>query len=460
MNMDFESLLDEAAMDAKDYLKELAGRRVSPSPEAISRLGAFDEELPAGPSDPAETLHLLHEFGSPATMATAGGRFFGLVTGSALPAAVAASWLVAAWDQVVFDATTSPVGAKLEEVAGRWLLELFGLRPDCSVSFVTGATMANFTCLAAARSELLRRQGYDVEADGLVGAPPLRVIVSEEIHVTLLKALSMLGLGRERVERIPVDDQGRMIATALPNLDERCIIITQAGNVNSGAFDPIGEICERGSTKGTWVHVDGAFGLWAAATAKYARLTQGIEQANSWGTDGHKWLNTPYDSGFAICADSAAVRRAMATNAPYLPPGVGVAPKDVTPEFSKRARGVEAWAALRSLGREGVADLVERFCGHARRLAAGLETMGFTVLNDVVLSTVVATTGVPDQSAEIVRRAQESGDCWFGTTRWQGRDALRLSVSSWRTTDDDIERTLRAIREAKEAAAGAAVQSA
>lgn len=451
MNGEFDALLDEAATDAKAYLRGIGDRRVSPAPEAIAGLAAFDEELPAAPSDPGETLRRLHEAGSPATMATAGGRFFGLVVGGALPATVAAGWLADAWDQLVFDPVTSPVGAKLEAVAGRWLLELLGLPPACSVSFVTGATMANLTGLAAARSELLRRAGWDVEAQGLFDAPPLRVIVSEESHVTVFKALAMLGLGRERVERVPVDRQGRMIAGSMPPLDERCLVVTQAGNVNSGAFDPIGEICDLAREAGAWVHVDGAFGLWALATPNHAHLARGAERADSWAVDGHKWLNTPYDSGFAICRHPEAVRRALATTAAYLPPSGGVPPNAPAPEFSRRARGVEAWAAIRSLGREGVAGLVDRCCRHARRLAEGLESMGFKVLNDVVINQVVATTGGAGEAAELVRRVQASGECWFGVTRWQGHDAFRLSVSSWRTTDEDIERTLRAIGEIRAA---------
>lgn len=454
MNANFDSLLEEAAADARDYLRGLEERRVSPAPEALAGLAAFDEALPAGPGDPAETLRLLHESGSRATMATAGGRFFGLVVGGALPATVAAAWLSAAWDQIVFDPVTSPVGAKLEAVAGRWLLELLGLPKECSVSFVTGATMANLTGLAAARGELLRRAGWDAEAQGLFGAPPLRVIVSEETHVTALKALAMLGLGRERVERVPVDRQGRMIASKLPALDGRCLVLAQAGNVNSGAFDPMGEICGRAKAAGAWVHVDGAFGLWALASPKYAALARGAEHADSWAVDGHKWLNTPYDSGFAICRQPEAVRRALATTAAYLPSAEGIPSKDRSPEFSKRARGVEAWAAMRSLGREGVADLVERCCGHARRLAEGLASMGFTVLNEVVINQVVATIGTGEQAAEIVRRVQASGECWFGATRWQGHDGFRLSVSSWRTTEADIERALRAIGEARAAVMG------
>jgi glutamate/tyrosine decarboxylase-like PLP-dependent enzyme len=307
--------------------------------------------------------------------------------------------------------------------------------------------------LAAARGELLHRQGYDVEADGLFGAPPLRVIVSEESHITVFKALSMLGLGRARVERVPVDNQGRMISSKFPELDGRCIVVTQAGNVNSGAFDPIGEICERAPPRRMGPCRRRLRPLGRSVAEAPPPHRRHVALADSWATDGHKWLNTPYDSGFAFCRHPEAVRRAMATHAAYLPPGEGIPSKDRSPEFSKRARGVEAWAALRSLGRDGVADLLNRCCEHARRFAAGLEAQGFTILNDVVLNQVVATLGEGEAAARnaaaIVGYVQTSGECWFGLTKWQGRDAFRISVSSWKTSDEDVDRTLRAIAAAR-----------
>lgn len=446
--METKTLLADTLAMAEEYLAGLADRRVSPAPEDIRALERFDETLPDSPSPPLETIQMLHRLGSPATTATAGGRFFGLVVGGALPAALAANWLATAWDQVVFNDATSPVGVKVEQVAARWLLALLGLPADCSVGFVTGATMGNFTCLAGARDELLRRQGYDVQANGLFGAPPLRIVASEQIHVTLLKALTMLGIGTSQVERVATDDQGRMIPGALPALDETCIVCTQAGNVNSGASDPFREIWERASKANAWVHVDGAFGLWAAASPHRAHLLDGVELLDSWVTDAHKWLNTPYDCGFAICRRPQTVHHAMATQAPYLKQGGAAAPKDMVPEFSRRARAVEVWAALRSLGRQGVVDLVESCCAHAQHLAGKLKELGYQVLNDVVLNQVVATIGTPEQIAEITRRVQSSGVCWFGTTTWRGQAALRLSVSSWATTKDDIQQSLAAIERA------------
>jgi glutamate/tyrosine decarboxylase-like PLP-dependent enzyme len=414
----------------------------------LEGLRRFDEELPVHGRSAAETLSLLHTAGSPATTATAGGRFYGLVVGGALPATVAASWLAAAWDQVVFTEDTSPVGIALERVTTNWLLDVFGLPASSYVGFVTGATMANVTCLAAARSALLRRRGHDPDADGLIGAPPVRVIVSAEIHVTVLKALSLLGLGAARVERVSTDEQGRMRPSALPPLDDSCLVICQAGNVNSGAFDPFAEICAAAEEAGAWVHVDGAFGLWALAAPSRRHLAAGIEHADSWATDTHKWPNTPYDCGLAICRHPDALNQAMRVQAPYLRAGAVTAPKDMVPEFSRRARAVEVWAALRTLGREGLGELVERCCRHAQTLAAGLHELGYDVLNDVVLNEVVAATGTPAQIDAIAARVQASGECWFGPTTWRDRRALRLSISSWNTTDDDIQRTLAAIRDA------------
>ncbi|HEU4730787.1 MAG TPA: pyridoxal-dependent decarboxylase [Kofleriaceae bacterium] len=446
--MEPDKLLADTLAMAEDYLGGLGRRRVFPAPEALAALERFDEPLPEGPGAPLDTIRLLHRIGAPATTASAGGRFFGLVVGGALPVALAASWLTAAWDQVVFNDATSPVGVKLEQVASRWLLAVLGLPDGCSVGFVTGATMGNFLCLAAARDELLRRQGHDVQALGMAGAPPLRVVTSDQIHVTVIKALTMLGFGTRQIERVATDDQGRIVADALPPLDERCIVIAQAGNVNSGASDPFRAIWERASPVGAWMHVDGAFGLWAAAAPERAAQLDGVALMDSWATDAHKWLNTPYDCGIAVCRHPEAVHRAMATQAPYLKQGGTAAPKDMVPEFSRRARGIEVWAALRSLGRQGVANLIEACCRHAQRLGEGLEAIGFRVLNRVVLNQVVATIGTPEQIAEITRRVQASGACWFGTTSWRGQAALRLSVSSWATTGDDIEQTLAAIERA------------
>jgi glutamate/tyrosine decarboxylase-like PLP-dependent enzyme len=322
------------------------------------------------------------------------------------------------------------------------------LPPESGGGFVTGATMANFTALAAARHAVLTRAGWNIEADGLFGAPPITVIVGAEAHSTLFKSLGLLGLGRNRVVRVPVDAQGRMLAGELPRISGPTIICAQAGNVNTGAFDPFAEVCERAQASGAWVHVDGAFGLWAAASPRLSHLTAGLERADSWGTDAHKWLNVPYDSGIAFARDPNALRAAMAITAEYLPSAEASPqrnPSDFTPELSRRARGVEVWAALKSLGKEGVADLVERTCAYARRFAQGFREAGFTVLNDVVLNQVLVAFGDAQATLRVISAIQADGTCWCGSTVWQGKTAMRISVSSWATTDDDVQKSLEAM---------------
>lgn len=438
-------LLHDAAERAARYLDTLDGRPVFPPPAAVAGLEALGGPLPAGPAAPAETLRLLDEVAGPATVASAGGRYFGFVTGGALPAAVAANTLAAAWDQNAAYTVMSPAAARLEEVALGWAAELLGLPAGCAGAIVTGATMANLAGLAAARHALLARRGWDVERDGLFGAPPLRVVVGDEVHVSLIKALGLLGLGRERVERVPVDGQGRMRADALPPLDDATILCIQAGNVNTGAFDPAGELCARAGAAGAWVHVDGAFGLWAAASPAHAHLADGYAGADSWATDAHKYLNAPYDSGVVFCRHPEQLRGAMAAGAAYLQAGEQREAAHYGPDFSRRARGVELWAALHSLGRAGVAGLVARSCRHARRLAEGLAAAGFAVLNEVALNQVLVSFGDDEATRRVVAAVQAEGTCWAGATIWQGRAAMRLSVSSWATTDADVERALGAI---------------
>jgi len=439
------TVLQTAAALAAEYLAGLPTRSVAPTPAALARLRSLDRPLPDGPVDPAAVLEELHAVGSPATMATAGGRFFGFVVGGSLPAALAASWLAAAWDQDAGLAVLAPGAAALEEVALRWLLEALGLPPGCAGGFVTGATMANFTALAAARHAVLRRAGWDVEADGLFGAPPIGVVVGEEVHISVLKALGLLGLGRTRVTRVPTDPLGRIRADRLPPLDDRTIVCLQAGNVNTGACDPVRDICPVAHARGAWVHVDGAFGLWAAAAPARAHLVAGIAAADSWALDAHKWLNVPYDSGVALCRDGAALRAAMATQAAYLLQGMAREPDEYTPELSRRARGVEIWAALAALGRSGLADLVERCCRHAARFAAGLSAAGHEILNEVTLNQVLVRFGDDATTRRVIAALQADGTCWCGGTVWQGRTAMRISVSSWATTEQDVEHSLAAM---------------
>ena len=440
-----DKLLQQTAVRAAAYLHSLDDRSVAPTAAAIAGLAAFDEPLPAGPSDPAAVIELLDRIGSPATVVNAGGRYFGFVNGGALPAALAANWLAGAWDQNASLHVMSPVAARLEEITLAWLVELLGLPGGCGGAFVSGATMANLAGLAAARRTLLLRQGWDVELQGLFGAPELRLVVGDEVHVSVLKALSLLGLGRERVTRVPTDGQGRMRAEALPPLDDRTIVCLQAGNVNSGAFDPAEAVCAAARAAGAWVHVDGAFGMWAAAAPARAHLAVGLAEADSWATDAHKWMNVPYDCGVVICRQPEALRGAMAVLAPYLQLGDQREPQHYGPEFSRRARGVEVWAALRSLGRSGVADLVERCCRHATRFAEGLRAAGHNVLNEVTLNQVLVSFGDAETTRRVIGAVQADGTCWCGGTTWQGHAAMRISVSSWATNAEDVERSLAAI---------------
>ena len=443
--MTIKDLLADAASRSAAYLDSLPNRSVAPSGQAVEGLRSLDGPLPDSPSDPAAVLRRLDELGSPATVATAGPRYFGFVIGGSLPATVAANMLAAAWDQPAGLVIASPATATIEAIALRWLLDALSLPASCAAGFVTGATMANFTCLAAARHALLARLGWDAEANGLFGAPELRVIVGDEVHVSALKALSLLGLGRDRVIRVPTDAQGRMRADAVPALDARTILCLQAGNVNTGAFDPIAELTGRARDANAWVHVDGAFGLWAAAAPERATLTTGIEHASSWALDAHKWLNVPYDSGVAICRDEAALRSAMAVRAAYLVQGAEREPSEYTPELSRRARGVEVWAALSSLGRSGLVDLIERNCRMAARFAGGLRDAGFEILNDVVLNQVLVSFGDDETTRRVIAGVQADGTCWCGGTVWHERAAMRISVSSWATTDRDVELSLAAM---------------
>jgi glutamate/tyrosine decarboxylase-like PLP-dependent enzyme len=442
-----DALLQDAYERAVRYLNGIDERAVAPSSEAVERLASLGGRMPEGPSDPAEVIRALDEIGSPATMASAGPRYFGFVVGGAMPVTVAANWLAGAWDQNAPVSILSPAGSACEKTAIGWLVDLFGLPSGTWGGLVTGATAANFTGLAGARQAILHRQGWDAAAKGIFGAPKIRVIVGEEVHVSALLALRVLGFGRDDLIHVPTDSQGRMRADALPDLDANTIVCLQAGNVNSGAFDPVEEICERAHEAGAWVHVDGAFGLWAAAAPKRKYLTAGIAEADSWATDAHKWLNVPYDCGIVLCREPKYLSMAMSVDpAAYIEQGRDAGePENFTLEMSRRARGVEVWAALRSLGRSGVAEMIERTCQHAQVFAQRLEAAGFEILNDVVLNQVLVAAGDDDETGRILAGIQEEGTCWLGGTRWHGREALRISVSSWATTAEDVERSVEAI---------------
>ncbi len=451
-----KELLSDVAARASQYLAEVNNRPVAPSPATVARLENLGGPLPEGPTDPAKVLALLDEIGSPATVATTGGRYFGFVIGGTLPAALAANWLAGAWDQNSAMQIMSPVAAKLEEIVQGWVLELLGLPSGSGAGFVTGTTMANFSGLAAARSALLQRTGWNVEENGLFEAPPIQVVVGQEVHVSVLRALTMLGLGRSRVVTVPADSQGRMRADSLPPLDPQTIICIQAGNVNTGAFDPAAEICARARDAGAWVHVDGAFGMWAAVSPLYKPLLNGVENADSWAIDCHKWLNVPYDSGIVVVREPSHLRRALSWgSAAYLAQGSGREPWQFTPDASRRARGIEMWAAIRSLGRLGLQEMIERNCRQARRFADRLRAAGFRMLNDVVLNQVLVSFGRPEVTRRVVAEIQAEGTCWCGGTEWQNQTAMRISVSSWATTDEDVDRSVAAmIRIAGSALAG------
>jgi len=441
-----KDLLLDAAHRATLYLEGLDARAVAPSADAVRNLSELDIPLPVEPASDKSVLAQLDRLGSPATMAMAGPRFFGFVIGGALPVTVAASWLATAWDQNTGLFNVTPGTAAIEQVALRWLLDVLGLPPECAGAFVTGTTVAHITALAAARHAVLARAGWNVEADGLFGAPPITVVVGADAHPTLFKALGVVGLGRNRVVKVPVDGQGRMRVDGLPRLTGPTIVCVQAGNVNTGAFDPVREISEYARAGNAWVHVDGAFGLWARVAPSRAHLMAGIEHADSWATDGHKWLNVPYDSGIAFVRDGEALQASMAITAEYLPTvSEHRNPSDYTPELSRRARGVEVWAALRSLGRSGLAELVERNCRQARRFAEGLAAAGCEILNDVVLNQVLVAFGDAERTMRVIAGIQADGTCWCGPTVWQGRTAARISVISWATTDADVERSIDAI---------------
>jgi len=452
-----DELFDLAAGYAAWFQNSLDTRPVGATASFDDVRAALGGALPDEGSEDAAVLRELIAAAEPGIVGSQTGRYFGFVFGSALPAAVAADWVATAWDQNGFSVVSSPAAAAAEAVAADWIADLLGLPAGVSSGFVTGAQGANTTALAAARHHVLAAAGWDVERDGLAGAPPLRIVAGGERHVTIDRSLRLLGLGTNAVVVVPVDDQGRMDATAVREElagDERpTIVCAQAGNVNTGAFDPVAELADACGAAGAWLHVDGAFGLWAAASPRLRRLVEGVDRADSWATDAHKWLNVPYDCGLVFCRHEEAHARSMAVAASYLQRADGRSPSDWVPESSRRARGFAVWAAVRSLGRSGVAELVDRCCGHARAFAELLGgEPGIEVLNDVVLNQVLVRFGDDDETTrEVVRRVQADGTCWLGGTDWQGRAAMRISVSSFRTTSEDVDRSAAAILEASAA---------
>jgi glutamate/tyrosine decarboxylase-like PLP-dependent enzyme len=441
-------LYRQAADYAADFVETLQTRPIRAEADVDELTSSLGGPLPEGPTDPRAVIASLVENVEPGLCATPSGRFFGFVIGGAVPASVAADILTSAWDQNAGLYVAGPAAAVVEEVCRGWLIELLGLPPHVSVAFVTGAQMAHVTALAAARHHVLEKAGWDVPQQGLAGAPEIRVVVAAKRHVTVDRALRLLGIGASSLDLVPVDDQGRMQVEQLRFGDGPTIVCGQAGEVNTGAFDDLDAIADAAAGAGAWFHLDGAFGLWAAASPELRHLVRGAERADSWTVDCHKWLNVPYDSGLAFCAHPDAHRAAIAVTASYLVFGRDERERDQmdwTPEFSRRARGFTVYAALRSLGRSGVAEMVERSCEHARLFARLLEEGGGTILNDVVLNQVLVRFGDGERTREVIRRVQEDGTCWLGGTEWQGEHAMRVSVSNWRTTREDVERSVDAI---------------
>lgn len=442
-------LLADADARARRFVAGSESRRAFPDAAAIAALAAFDEALTDAGRPAEETLAMLDEIGSPAAVAGNGPRYFGFVVGASLPVAAAAERMVLAWDQSASTPLGAPGGAAIEKVAERWVLDILSLPPGSAVGFGTSASACGLTCITAARRKLLAQCGWDFDRKGLAGAPPIRAVVSDVAHVTMVKALRVLGFGTDNLVVAPTDDNGRIDPARLPVLDDRTILCLQAGEVNTGSFDPFAELIPMAKAAGAWVHVDGAFGLWARASDKLRGLTEGIDQADSWTTDGHKWLNTPYDCAMAIVRDPEALTGAMTSDAAYSSAGAE-AQKNRTMEFSRRARGVAIWAALRSLGRSGVAALVERCVAHAQRIGAALEEAGYDVLNDVALNQVLFRAASDAETVAIRDAAAASGDIWFGGTVWRGRQASRISVSSWRTRDEHVDLAIAKLRELKD----------
>jgi glutamate/tyrosine decarboxylase-like PLP-dependent enzyme len=449
---DERKTLERALEEATAFLDGLGERSVAPRLDVDGVEAVFARPLPTDGVDSLTVVEELVAGAEPGLVAMPSGRFFGWVIGGGLPAALAADWLTSTWDQNAGLLASSPAAAAIERIAGGWLLDLLGLPASAAVGFTTGATMANFTCLAAARHEVLKRAGWDVEQDGLIGAPTISIVLGEERHESVDIALRYLGLGPARSRIVPADEEGRLrlnaLRATLRTVETGPLIVAlQAGNVHSGAFDPLEAAVDLAHEHNAWVHVDGAFGLWAAASAKLGHLTAGVERADSWTTDSHKTLNVPYDSGVAIVRHPEALYASMGIHAAYLIQDHRPDPVATVPEFSRRARGFAVWAALRSLGRSGVAELIERFCAHARRFATGLAAIeGVRVVNDVVYTQVCASFGSDDVTREVARRLLADGTAWMTPSVWHGTAVLRISVSNWRTTEADVDRTLDAVR--------------
>lgn len=442
-----EAIIRQTFDHALAFLDSQRDRSPFPAAADLDALAALDEALPERPGDTSDVLRRLHEIGSPAAVAQGGGRYFGFVNGGVIPAALAARMLADVWDQNAALQVMSPIAAKLETICENWLVDLLGLPAGTAAGFVSGTSTATLCGLLAGRNAILSRQGWDLAQRGLFGAPPIRLIMSEAAHSSVAKALTILGIGKAQIETVPADEQGRINARHLPKLDDRSLLVLQAGNVNSGAFDDFATVCAAAEGARSWVHIDGAFGLWARACKATARLTTGVERADSWSVDAHKTLNSPYDCGIIFCKDRAALADALSARGSYLQYSGDSDGRDgmiYTPEMSRRARGIELWALLKSLGRAGVDELVAGLCARARQFADELAARDFRILNDVVFNQVLVACETPELTRRALREIQRGGECWCGGSQWQGEPVIRISVCSWTTTADDVKRSIAA----------------
>lgn len=445
-----KKIFNQAKEYAFDYADKALERGVYPTEEAIEKLGIFDERLPGKTEDPSGIIELLHKYGSPATVAQIGGRYFGLVNGGVIPTALAVKWLNDFWDQNTPLFVTSPITSKLEAVAESWLKELFGLPESTVAGFVSGTSMSILCGLAAARFRIYQRLNWDINSRGFLNAPRVRIVAGLHAHATVLKAIALLGFGKDTIEWVDVDDQGRMMPDKIPVLDERTILVLQAGNVNSGSFDHFNEICEKAQKTNAWIHIDGAFGLWAAGSEELKYLTSGIEKADSWSVDGHKTLNTPYDCGIVMCRDKEALVSALQATGSYIVYGENRDGMLYTPEMSRRARATELWATMKYLGREGISELVYRLHERAKQFADGLSENGFNILNEVVFNQVLVACDSDPETEETLKNLQELRECWCGGSQWFDKKVIRISVCSWATTEEDVRRSVLSFVKARD----------
>tara|TARA_R110002051_G_scaffold91370_2_gene160696 strand:- start:15893 stop:17266 length:1374 start_codon:yes stop_codon:yes gene_type:complete len=449
--VDEKIIFEKAQQFAKEYLESVFERNVYPTEQALYNLDKFNESMPQDSTNANDVLDFLNQYGSPATVTTTGARYFGFVSGGAIPVSLAAKVISTFWDQAPAMHVLSPIGSTLETVVEKWLKEIFNLPESTVAGFVSGTSTANFCGLAAARFRLLSNLNWNINDKGLYNAPQLRIVTGKHAHSTILKAIGLLGFGKENIEWVDVDNQGRLDLTSLPQLDERTILILQAGNVNSGSFDNFLQLCEIAKKAGSWVHIDGAFGLWAGAVNKLKHLTEGIEGANSWAVDGHKTLNTPYDCGIILCEDEVAIRSALHMTGSYIITGEKRDGMFYTPEMSRRARVIELWATMKYLGKNGIDEMIYEMHLRANQFAKEIKVInGFTVLNDVVFNQVLIQCDTDEITDNVLQKVQELRECWAGGSVWKGKKVIRISICSWATTATDITRSINSFKQALE----------